>query len=293
MNIYLDTNLWNLLCDRGVDAQECIALLDVKNIKLVLSTHTIYELAETFRSSKAKASERGRQLFSYIKTFVDLDVPCAKENTELLAAEMWALKLRTSTVDGFLREQDYELLRREVDRLAAGDFDDRADKFIKERTAFASNTRAAQVRHLEDRADIKRQLKSVGTDAIELWLQTASNSKGIDILTFHIQRMFPEAPVIEAMEYAKALLASPVSRIAKGLVRADLYYNWRCGCHDSTPKDLIDDIYHVLNSTHCEIYATEEKGQLEYSGLLLTTRTRTVIYDGETPLEQWLVTRTG
>jgi hypothetical protein len=64
MYIYLDTNVWNILCDHAVDPNELVASLAAKNANLVLSTHTFYELAKTFRASSDKASERGKELFS-------------------------------------------------------------------------------------------------------------------------------------------------------------------------------------------------------------------------------------
>jgi hypothetical protein len=210
-------------------------------------------------------------------------------NTELLAAEMTALQSGTSTVALFLRVEDYPLLRREVDKLANGVFDERAAKFIKERGDFASNTRSGQLHHLKNRTDIKKKLKNVPAEKLEHWLQTETMTRtGVAILASHILRQFPEAPPIEAAEYASALLASQASRMARGLVRADLYYNWRCANRDSNPRDLIDDMYHVLNSVHCDIYATEERRQAEYAGLLLTDNTKVAIFNGETPVDQWL-----
>ena len=134
MNIYLDTNLWNVLCDQEVDQEKLVASLASKNARLVISPHTVFELAKTFRASGEQASKRGRELFSCLKKFVDANIPCSKEIMELLAAEMQALQLRKSTIDAFLGEFDYGMLKQEVDKLASGEFDERADKFIKARS---------------------------------------------------------------------------------------------------------------------------------------------------------------
>lgn len=289
MKIYLDTNLWNALCDHKVAPQKLMASLAARNANLVLSLQTFYELAKTFRSSTEKAMGRGRQLFSYFSNFVDANTPCAKENMELLVAEMQALKSQTSSVDAFLKVEDYALLSQHVAKLANGEFDERAAKFIEDQTEFASNTRAGQVRHLGMRADTKQELKKVAPERLEQWLQTQTCSPvGVAILTGHIMRQFPEAPEVEAIEYASVLLVASASRMARGLVRADLYYNWRCANRDSNPKDLIDDVKHVLNSIYCDVYATGEVKQAEYAGLLLTADTRVAIYDGETPVDRWL-----
>ena len=289
VNIYLDTVLWNVLCDHAVDPKELVASLASKNSNLVLSTHVVYELAKTFRAPAVQASKRGRELFFYLKKFVDANTPCAKENMELLVAEIQALHSRTSTIDAFLSEKDYARLSQEVSKLADGEFDERADKFIQERSEFASNTRSSQASHLESRTDMKQKLKNVFPEKLEQWLQMETLAPtGVEILTFHILRQYPDAPRMEAAEHASALLSLPASRMARGLVRADLYYNWRCAHRDSNRKDLVDDMYHVLNSVHCDVYATNEKRQAEYARLLLTANTSVAIYDSETPVDRWL-----
>ena len=111
---------------------------------------------------------------------------------------------------------------------------------------------------------------------------------GVVLLTAHIGRQFREVPAEEAVEWASALLTSPVGRAARGLVRSDLYYNWRCANRDSNPKDLIDDMYHVLNSVYCDVYTSQEEGQEEYAGLLLTANTKVAIHDGQTSVDRWL-----
>jgi hypothetical protein len=111
---------------------------------------------------------------------------------------------------------------------------------------------------------------------------------GIGYLAWQIQDYFSEALPNEAWEYAQALLASPDSRIAKGLVRRNLYYNWRCAHRESIPADLFDDSNHILNSSYCAIYATGEKKQLEYASLLLTPATEVAVYHGQVGIGGWL-----
>jgi hypothetical protein len=66
-------------------------------------------------------------------------------------------------------------------------------------------------------------------------------------------------------------------------------YNWRCANRGSVPKDLIDDMYHVLNAVYCDVYASAEAGQAEYAHLLLTPATRVAIYDKLLPVDEWMV----
>ena len=121
------------------------------------------------------------------------------------------------------------------------------------------------------------------------WLrQQVFSASGIEQLTRHVQRQFPEIPVSEAEEYASGLLSFPARRMARGLILADLYYNWRCARRESNPKDLVDDVQHVLNSSYCDVYATGDARQAEYAYLLLTSNTRVKIYRSEKPIDEWL-----
>lgn len=46
-------------------------------------------------------------------------------------------------------------------------------------------------------------------------------------------------------------------------------------------------MFHVLNATYCDVYATKDKKQLEYAGLLLTANTKVELYDGGL-VSEWL-----
>jgi hypothetical protein len=281
--------LWNGLCDGAVDPEELVTSLAARDASLALGLHTFYELAKTFRKETREARERGRRLFSYLGQLLDAGILCVKENEELLAMEMWALKLRQSSINAFFGDQDLLRVRKGFERLANGGFDERTAEFVKQQRAFASNIRVIQKQLLESRPDAKLYLKSVARRGLHQWLDAETYSPaGLATLKDHILRRFPEAPATEALEYASALLASSACRTARGMVRASSYYLWRCACRDSVPSDLFDDMYHVLNSAHCDVYATGEAGQWEYAQLLLTASTRVAIYDGQTPIDQWL-----
>lgn len=92
-----------------------------------------------------------------------------------------------------------------------------------------------------------------------------------------------------ALRTSHDLLRIPASRIAKGIVRADLYFNWRCANRGSTPNDLTDDLYHVLNASYCGFYVTAEPKQAEYASLLLNVGTLVSIYDDSKPIDSWLL----
>lgn len=84
------------------------------------------------------------------------------------------------------------------------------------------------------------------------------------------------------------MLRAPTANASRGLVRSDLYTNWRAANRGSNPADLIDDVLHVLQSIYCDIYATAEPKQAEYAGLILTPNTTVAIFDRSIPVDQWL-----
>jgi hypothetical protein len=286
VKVYLETNLWNALCDHPVDADTLVASLGSRGINLVFSYHCVTEMAKTFQGFGA-AADRGRQLFSCLRRFVDAGARCAQQNMKLIPAELTALTSRTE-VELFISANEHTQLKAAIGKLANGIFDETANRFIGEQIEFAKRTREGQISHLQLRPEMKQKLVAVSPNVFPTWLdEQVLSLDGQKILTSHIMRIYPDAPPSAAFGYARALLANPRFRFARGVVRADLYYNWRCAHRGSNRPDLIDDMFHVLNATYCDIYVTQEKNQIEYAGLLLSPDTRVEIYDG-TPVNLWL-----
>lgn len=287
--IYLDTMIWNVLCDEAADPRQLVASLATKNANIALGLHNFYEFTKVFGNRTSEPSGRGERLLSYLKAALDAGIVCVKENDELLAAEMCALKLKGSSVNSFYSNKDRLLICDGVERLAKGGFDERTAKYISDQREFAANIRQTQKERLEGRPGAKHYLKTVTPDKLEQWLDVETCSlTGRQNLKDHIRRRFPEATEIEAMEYVSALLASPICRAARGMVRASSYYMWRCAYRDSVPSDLFDDMYHVLNSVYCDVYATQEARQEEYARLILTSNTRFALYAGQAKMDRWI-----
>jgi len=284
--IYLDTNLWNRLLDQNVDPISLISGLERCNSSLALSGQTVYELTQTFRTS----AERGKKLFRYLKICVDAGIVGAYDNMDLLRSEVKALYERADSVVAYYSPADYDALKVEVAKLAEGVVDERAQSFLSERREFARASREGQKAHMENRPDMKTRLLAVSEDGLAAWLdEQVSGDVGAALLTGHLVRVYESPLTDKAISTALGLLQHPAPRTAKALVRADLYSNWRCARRGSNPRDLMDDMYHVLNATYCDVYATAEAGQKEYAALLLSRWTRPAIYDGSTPLKDWLL----
>jgi hypothetical protein len=288
MKVYLDTNLWNELCDQSVDPEQLLAGLAAKNANLVLSYHVVYELAKCFRDLENPGSERGRILFTYLREFIRRNIFCITEIMEVLPAEMSAVRSGTP-LKAFLSPEGYSALSANIERLANGDFDEPAKAFVEERAALAPRIRSGPVDQLDRRPDVRQRLKSISAEQLGAWLQAETmTDRGAGLLADHVRRRFSEASPLDAAEWASGLLVSPTCRLSKALVRADLYYNWRCANRGSNPKDLFDDMYHVLNAIYCDVYATKEPGHAQYAGLLLSPSTKVAIYDRQTPVGEWI-----
>jgi hypothetical protein len=288
--IYMDTNLWNALCDQSVSPARMVENLASQNARLTLGNESVYEMAKTFRDSGDEGRARGIALFSHVYQYLAEQIPFVRVNMELVAAEMWALQRGSSIPETFLNPGDYETTRVELENLAHGNLSQRVMEHIERRVASAEAIRSGQIAYLKAWPDVKRQLTSVSPEQFPQWLEVELQSQASrEHLAGQIKEYFSEATLEETAEWAQALLGSPIGRVSKAIVRRTLYYNWRCAHRESVSKDIYFDSNHILNANYADMYATKESKQMEYARLLLTPSTRIAIYDGVQDIEQWLV----
>ena len=120
--------------------------------------------------------------------------------------------------------------------MAAGILDERAEEFISGRKQFSESTRADQKAHLDGKEQVTNQFKTVSESQLSTWLdRDTASDVGAAILARHLLRIYENISVARAIKNALALLSIAPSRVAKGVVRADLYYNWRCSNRGSKP----------------------------------------------------------
>ena len=72
--IYADTTVWNALCDQSSDSRRLTKDLAGQGAQLVLGTNAVYEMAKTFQGSRSTAQQRGKELFSYLRQYTQLEV---------------------------------------------------------------------------------------------------------------------------------------------------------------------------------------------------------------------------
>ncbi len=280
MDIYLDTNLWNHLFKQSIDSVRLMSELDGKSARLVLGDESLYELLKTFPWDRRGSARTAMDLFSHLRQFTSRPIPIVKTIMELMASEMWAAKLGQAKIDPYLKQSDHDLVDAVIEGVANGNVSNRVRDHIAWRVRQAAANRAGQIQHLNVELATRCYLKTISTERFREWLdQETLGQVAREHLAWEIQQYFPEATGEEAYEYAVVLQRSPRYRTARGLIRRTLYYNWRCAHRDSVPSDLYFDTNHVLNSTYCDVYATEEAGQAEYAGHLLSTATSVRIYD--------------
>ncbi len=212
----------------------------------------------------------------------------AKNVIESVAAEMWALKGAENS-GKFLENEDAFKIQALISQLSRGEIEqDYLDQLkVKKRSALADRDRT--IASLLDRPELKQELLCIDELTLPAWIEEQTKSThAVHLLVEKLGRRFPDVATVELFEYAKALIGND-SRLAKAILRADFYYSWRCAHRGSNPKDLLDDLYHVLNAAYCDVYATEEKAHSQYARVILHS-TRTAIYDRNVqPLDQWLV----
>jgi hypothetical protein len=282
MNVYLDTNLWNELLNQNIDPPSLHAALSQRGKQLALGDQTIYELARTF----AVNHQKGQELFRYIKQFADTGITVTLDIQELLHREA---KAHGQPIEPFAIGAEYQAFLAEIDKLAAGIVDATVQQDAALRQQSVPTNRNAQKTHLVNRPDKQSDFLLIDEGQLEDWMASIMQKiDGAAILTGQLIKMLG-IPDVLAVLCAQKLISLPSTRIAKGLVRADLYFNWRGAHMGSIKQDLQHDMHHVLSSSYCDVYATKEANQARYAHLLLTPATRVCIYENKIPIDDWLL----
>jgi hypothetical protein len=285
--IYPDTIIWNLLCDQNVDPVTFLQQLNAKGYTLALSFHTVYELGRNFETNDPSRIARGKQLFSYVKQYLDLGIPCTKELWELIVAEAYAMENNLPAIDPMATLEQCDATKHEVGLLANGTVSERVRPFIEERKKFAAETRDAQKSHIAVSEQLRNYLNAIPEKDLPGWMpQEVLTDSGTSLLYRRFVKKIRQVPV----EYIHDLLRFPLAEASRATVRADLYYNWHCAKHGGIRLDLLDDLLHVLQAMYCDLYVTEEKNHSVFATLIVTSRTKVAIYpDRKIGIDQWIL----
>jgi len=282
--IYLDTMIWNELCDQKVDAAALNSAVAAQGKALVLGSEALYEMARTFKMNPS----RGKELFECLKRFADLGVLGVKDNRQLLLAEAdSAMDGSRIDVDPFWEPVNYVSMQREIQKLSRGVLDEKAAEIIENRRQLAATERAGMSAQYSRASTLKDRLSRVAPSDLPKWINKEAKQSGRFILKQHLAKLLPGGQPRQLGIATKRLLASSRFRLSHAVVRADLYGNWRSANTGSMPRDLLPDLDHIVTASYFDVYATKETAQGKYAPLVLR-KTSVAIYDGKQPISTWL-----
>jgi hypothetical protein len=232
--IYPDTIIWNLLCDQTVEPKASLQALNAKGYTLALSFHTVYELARNFETESPARNARGRQLFSYLKQYLDLGIRCTKELWELIVAEAYAMENNLTAIDPMATPEQCATSNHEVAELASGVVGDRVRPFIEDRKRFAEETRDDQKSHMAMSDELRNYLQEKSERDLPAWVpQEVLTDSGASLLYRRFVKRIRQVPP----DYIRALLRFPLAEASRATVQGDLYYNWHCAKHSGIRLD--------------------------------------------------------
>jgi hypothetical protein len=291
MDVYLDTNLWNALFNQHVPVDVLLDSLEKRGIRLVLSDESLYELAKTFLSKEDAGKRHATELFSYLQRFIARSIPIAKENMDTVAAEMQSLQWMVKEVFPFINARDYEIVRTMVEHLSIDQLTREEVERINCRIALRDFDRRGVSDFFVANPSLLRAYQAITAEHFPGWVaQEARTIRGTQYLASQIQQYFPNESASAVAEYALYLQTATANRISMGMIRRNIYINWRCAHRGSVRKDLFADSTHIVNANYCDVYGTAERGQVDYASHLLTPATRVNIYDPKTAsIDEWLL----
>jgi hypothetical protein len=282
--LYLETPIWNRLAAGDIDVDVVLRPLARSGIVPVISTQLICELAATFLSKRlSNPLEFGRQLFAHLQKYVERGVPCLKMNCQLLQDEAMDV---TGQIRGFnleLSETDYGRMAAEIQKLANGQLEESVQTFLESRRRLSKNARAEAAEYGRDRG----AFRSVCEGSFGAFLHLANPIEVLRLLRDHLRNEFPDKNPATLTEVAAALLRSSDYRVANAMVRADLYTSWRAIRAGTLARDVLDDCFHLVNASYCDMYATMDLEQSKYAPIVLGS-TEVLYFDGTTPVSDWL-----
>ncbi len=286
--IYADTTVWNTLCDQSVDGGGLTKDLAANQSQLVLGTNAVYEMARTFKGSRPHAHQRGKELFSYLRQYVQLDIPLLRQTDELLRDEVKHVRKEIKDIALWYGSANYKKLVEEVDKLSEGVFDSRAAQFIPLREAEAKKSRNDLYEAIEEQSHLKQKLSEISEESVGRWIAKEVKHSARRILKGHLVKQVNGLSLRELTWLAKRLLGSSHYRVSNAMVRSDIYLNWRYCRRGALGKDIPDDNYHAVNASYCNFFVTTDPGLAEYmSHVLRNTKVR--LYGRKSPIRNWLV----
>jgi len=262
--LYPDTSIWNCLCDQDADPNALSSALANRGIGLVIGFNVLYEMAKPFFTGTNEATERGRQLLTYLNHYLALGVPIVKENWALLIEEALDVTGHTPMKSCFRDNSQYEMTVHEIDKLLRGEITPEVVEFFAGRKSLVRTSRTAMKNRLDDRPEVKAIFAKTSDEDLSHFLSTATTGMaGQFMLLGHLRMEFPKDSPDDLAAVSALLLRSPKYRLSHALTRTDLYLNWRWARRGSIRADSPDDAFHIVSAAYCDIFATREADQAD------------------------------
>jgi len=247
---YIETSVINQAFSESVTGNDIAIYLDTLGFQPTIGIHTIYELAKTYL--EPNSTLKAQQLFSIL---LQLEASIIPPTDEVFKKEI--MKLRTgAAVLPFLDTLNQSSTRQEINKLANGIFDSKAEKFIKSREKLH---RTKNPIIYEDFLDYIAKVKSYHTDILR-------NIRTFEDVVSYFENQIPDLIVKilkgkvsknEAVELFHRLGSFPTLRSA---VRANIDLCFICIVHNTHPgSDRKDDNRHIVDSSYCQAIVTGDE----------------------------------
>jgi len=248
--IYIETSVLNRAIDDFVSAESLREKLSLLGFEPATGLITINELARTFLNTRNVL--RATSLFATLR---ELNPAYQPEIPWLLAAEIDKLRHGVAVLP-FLDSLNLAATRAEVMRLANGNFDDGANRFIDDTLKRKRHNREQQqsfVSHVDSLREAIPGIRKLRTFN-DVWSHIEAKGD-----TPHLVRAVLRGAVTtrEADELAMRLTAFPTIAAA---IRANVYLNFVMVAHTTIPgKDKLDDYKHLIAAAYCSAFLTADK----------------------------------
>jgi hypothetical protein len=297
--IYLDTSMWNVLCDQAPNATEVRKQLEANHAQIVLGLNAYFEMLRTPYGKNANIS-RGKNLFELLSQFFDTGLRVIRTWEEMLVQESRNVLEGTFGVDPFCERSFSDELVSRAKKLASGVRYPGTEDLVRRRDAQSARVASLAEQEIVDQAELRAELRSLMPAELPDFIERRSRgSEGQSLLAKYLPQVFSDCRCeqpIAADELAAKLLQSPTNRTAHATVRSGIYQIWRVTHNqdktEKTPRvrrDVPDDLYHVANASYCHVFVTENRdGQAEAARYALPGCQILLYGDRKAPFFDWL-----
>jgi len=242
---YLETNAICRAQESNLSGVDLRRVLEDKGFVPIIGLHVIYELARTFL--KIENTDTAIQLFTVIK---ELEPEISIQPGILMYQEANNC-LTGREITPFLSGEEKQTAVDEVLKLSAGNFDDRAKNFIKER----------DTNYQQDHVEVaKKNIELFKISPPEERLRTFE-----DIFEFYKNDLSTLLANIFKGKLTNSQALSIIGKINKypvisARLRAELYLVYVYLVHKAVPaNDKVDDHRHLIEAAYCDAFITNDR----------------------------------